>query len=315
MSNVIRMPMEEMGHNLPSAREWLKAVLHSGEVTRVGQHLALVIFHAVDENGHLDASVRDLERITGWGRQTIADHLGELRAFMNLKLGTGRAKSEFDLQCKITRAVNELRSVRETDRNVPIDTSVSVHVPDTSVRLLDTKPEISVDSVREPDPVPDAKPDTTVASSVVASQPDTKPEPSRACIESSLREDISTLERDNPPFIPQDPKTITFEKGQLKLFGSLKDFWLEEFGGDEKLLQLALIQAAAYVQPNSFKPLESQVSAQLARRACDKRDKDARYALAVKQNAKSATKPEHDPYKHLTAESRAKLEKAGLKNA
>lgn len=173
-----------VGHNLPTAREWLYAVLHSGEVTRVGQHLALVIFHIVDENGHLTASVRDLERITGWGRQTIADHLGELKVFMAVQLGVGRGKSEFDLQCKITRAVNELRCVRQLDANGMRKPALLVHKPDAAVQEADTT------TVRQPDTMVD----TNVASAVVAILPDTKSEPSRARIESSLREDTQQLE-------------------------------------------------------------------------------------------------------------------------
>ena len=173
-----------IGHNLPTAREWLHAVLHSGEVTRVGQHLALVIFHSVDEKGRLEASVRDLERITGWGRQTIADHLGELKVFMSVQLGVGRAKSVFDLQCKISRALNELRIVRQTDTTRACGTALIVHEADTSVQQPDTT------TVRETD----AMVDTNVASTSLAVLPDTKPPLSRARIESSLREDSYTLE-------------------------------------------------------------------------------------------------------------------------
>lgn len=78
---------------------------------------------------------------------------------------------------------------------------------------------------------------------------------------------------------------VTFEKGELQLFNGVRQFWLNEFG-DEHALNLALKQAAGYVQPNSMRPLEAQVSSQLARMARDKRDKDTRYAKAVKDNPK-----------------------------
>lgn len=87
----------------------------------------------------------------------------------------------------------------------------------------------------------------------------------------------------SPLYPPTDGERITFENGRLELKNGLRQFWLEKFG-DEELLDLALIQAAGYVQPNSMKPLEAQVSAQLARKIADKRDKDARYAKAVKAN-------------------------------
>jgi hypothetical protein len=46
---------------------------------------------------------------------------------------------------------------------------------------------------------------------------------------------------------------------------------------------LALVEAAAYVQANSSRPLLVQVRAQLARRARDKRERDARYAAAARE--------------------------------
>jgi hypothetical protein len=98
---------------------------------------------------------------------------------------------------------------------------------------------------------------------------------------------------DKSPFIPQsDDERVTFENGRLELRNGLKQFWLDKFG-DPELLELALIQAAGYVQPNSTKPLEAQVSAQLARKVATKRDQDARYAKAVKANsAKTAGETE-----------------------
>jgi hypothetical protein len=86
-------------------------------------------------------------------------------------------------------------------------------------------------------------------------------------------------------FAPADDQRVTFEKGELQLFNGVRQFWLNEFG-DEHALNLALKQAAGYVQPNSMRPLEAQVSSQLARMARDKRDKDTRYAKAVKDNPK-----------------------------
>ena len=56
------------------------------------------------------------------------------------------------------------------------------------------------------------------------------------------------------------------------------------------------------MQESSRKPLEAQVSAQLARKVADKRDKDQRYAKAVKANAK--------PKAGASAEDRAAMLKA-----
>lgn len=75
---------------------------------------------------------------------------------------------------------------------------------------------------------------------------------------------------------------VLYEDGKLTLVNGMRVTWLEEFGGDEKDLNLALTQAAQYVQPNGGKSLDVQVSSQLARIVREKRDKDARYARAAK---------------------------------
>jgi hypothetical protein len=108
-----------------------------------------------------------------------------------------------------------------------------------------------------------------------------------------------------PPYPQSDDQRIAFENGRLVLFNGLRQFWLEEFGGDAKRLDLALIEAAGAVQPNNrVKPLESQVGALLARKVADKRDKDERYAKAVNANAAKA------PVGRQPAEDRQALLKA-----
>jgi hypothetical protein len=77
---------------------------------------------------------------------------------------------------------------------------------------------------------------------------------------------------------------VALVSGELRICAELRVFWLEQFGGDEQRLNLALIQAAGYVQSASSKPLEAQVSSQLARMASDKRDRDMRHAAAVDRN-------------------------------
>lgn len=83
--------------------EFIRRVLYSGEVTKLAQHMALVIC-ILAEKGSVHASVRDLERITGWTRQAIRDHLGELDTFMKVTLGIGRAKTHFEIQGAIEDA-------------------------------------------------------------------------------------------------------------------------------------------------------------------------------------------------------------------
>jgi len=93
-----------------------------------------------------------------------------------------------------------------------------------------------------------------------------------------------TRERDpfrlntGPSEAHRDPTT-----GTLSLTGTLHEFWLSKFS-DVGQLELALIQAAGYVQPNSAQPLESQIGAQLSRIVRETADKDRRYAQAAERN-------------------------------
>jgi hypothetical protein len=86
-----------------------------------------------------------------------------------------------------------------------------------------------------------------------------------------------------------DPEGVRIERGTITLDDGNREFWLEMFGGDGERLDLALIQAFAYVQPNSPRPLAAQVGAQLARYAADRRDRDRRYQAAAVANRDKPT--------------------------
>jgi len=79
-----------------------------------------------------------------------------------------------------------------------------------------------------------------------------------------------------------DEVQVEFDGRAITMSGKLRAFWIDRFSGDEARFELALIQAAAYIQPNSYRPLESQVGAQLARIAGSKRESDQRYEKAAK---------------------------------
>lgn len=94
------------GSNHLSRREFIERILNSGQVTRISQHLALVIFLLCEGSNQAKLSVRDLERITGWGRTAIKDHLSELEVFMKVTFPGGRGKTLFELQGVIEDAIN-----------------------------------------------------------------------------------------------------------------------------------------------------------------------------------------------------------------
>ena len=145
-----------VGHNGLTREQWLKRIIESGAVTRISQHLALVIFHLSDVTTNVaHVSMRDLERITGWGRQTIHDHLCELEIFIRMELGRGRRKTAFEMQGVITEAVRALRPA-----------CAMASQPDAK---MDANPDANLASGSQATK-PDAKPDDIL----VASQPDAK---------------------------------------------------------------------------------------------------------------------------------------------
>src|SRR5262249_25086516 len=107
----------QQASNLRTREQWIDAVLHSGRVSRIGQHLALVIYHLSDTSTNIaKLSARDLERITGWGRTAIIDHLNELHRlgeFLRVQWGQGRAKSVFELQGVIAEVMAAKKAERE----------------------------------------------------------------------------------------------------------------------------------------------------------------------------------------------------------
>ena len=105
--------------NMLSREEFIRRVLYSGDVTRIAQHLAVVIFLVAEGRNQLNLSVRDLERITGWSRPTIKDHLAELEVFVRVTFGGGRAKALFELQGVIEDALSAAVVAGSRDARLP----------------------------------------------------------------------------------------------------------------------------------------------------------------------------------------------------
>lgn len=109
----------------------------------------------------------------------------------------------------------------------------------------------------------------------------------------SLR-DKNLPKRLDSPLYPPDPyaQASIDENGRLVLTDKFRNDWIERFGGDVVRFELALVQAQGYVQPNNrTKTLDVQLSAQLARIASEKLDRDSRYAKASEQKAAAPRQP------------------------
>lgn len=112
----------------------------------------------------------------------------------------------------------------------------------------------------------------------------------------------SPKESNRPPFSSEargekkdDHESVRFSNGKIELLNGMRAFWLDRFEGDSERLELGLIQAAGFIQPNAFKPLEAQVAAQLARQCSDKRDRDSRYAKASENGSRQRAGPAMTP--------------------
>ncbi len=90
---------------------------------------------------------------------------------------------------------------------------------------------------------------------------------------------------------------VSFTNGKLTLLNGCLSEWLAKFDGDEQRLDLALIQIAPYLQPNSNRPLHAQVAAQLARIVAEKRDRDNRYERASQQARASPKSPANEHWR------------------
>jgi hypothetical protein len=158
--------------NLRTREQWLHAVLHSGRVSRIGQHLALVLYHLADVTTNIaKMSARDLERITGWSRTAITEHVNELHKlgeFLSVQWGQGRAKSIFELQGVIAEVMAQKKAERDaaTTDDATVDATPSGNVADATV---DAKPDTKFVASQT-----DATVATTADTTLVASQDDTK---------------------------------------------------------------------------------------------------------------------------------------------
>lgn len=99
----------------------------------------------------------------------------------------------------------------------------------------------------------------------------------------------------------EDQARVYFHGEKLKLCDALNQEWLPQFNGSQDDLNLALIQIAAYIQPNSTtRSLEAQVSSQLARITRDRRDRDRRYHAAVKNKPPNGKTNSYAPSKKVS---------------
>lgn len=119
-----------------------------------------------------------------------------------------------------------------------------------------------------------------------------KSAPARECAnDDDMPSHVKPIENWSTAFAKPDANHgVEFSNGRLILVNGTRAEWLAQFDGDAKALELALIETAGEIQPNSRShSLKAQVMRSLARKVRDRLDRDRRYAAAA--SAKSAPKP------------------------
>lgn len=182
-----------IGGNGMSREEFLRQVLYSGEITKIAQHLALVLFLISDGKNRIDITLREIEDITGWGKSTIRDHVSELEVFMKVTLGVGRSKTFFELQGVIEDAIaNAIVSGSRTQKVNP-----KAREPDTNT--VQPQPDTIPDTTRNNN-AENRQPDTTPDKNAVHREPDSKPDTSRNADapKTAAYKDITTSNNNKP---------------------------------------------------------------------------------------------------------------------
>lgn len=105
-------------------------------------------------------------------------------------------------------------------------------------------------------------------------------------------------------FGADDNHGVQFSNGRLTLVNGTRAFWLEQFGGDETALNLALIESAGSIQRGSNAGLKLQVERKLANIARDTRDRDKRYERVAGKNRPQSGAPPVSPMRALLNKSK-----------
>lgn len=109
---------------------------------------------------------------------------------------------------------------------------------------------------------------------------------------SQPKTNVQPVESWGTAFAAPDHDDVVLQSGRIVLLNGARAFWIGQFEGNEADLNLALIEATGSIQPNSKQPVKLQIERILARKCSDRREKDRRYAKAVKdREAKAAAEP------------------------
>jgi hypothetical protein len=245
---------------MPTDPKWRVVAKRSGRPLSEVLAVFTVMLTSASQTGSLD----------GWDDEVVAaaldsdaEHVAAIRQAMQgktldgLQL-TGWEKRQPKREDNSAERVKRFRERKRLESNETVDPVTQCNAPVTQANAPDT--DTDTDTEKEPPKVPQGDDDGNAVAQPI---------------------DLRTA------FLPADENegVIYTEAGTVRLVNGTRTFWLNQFGGNEQRLDLALRQVS--IQPQSRIPIRSQVDRQLARIAGDKLDRDERYQAAVAANKPS----------------------------
>lgn len=238
--------------------------------------------------------MRDLlESLTGKGLSSTA----KLIAILEASGVVDRAEIERLTECKASTVRENVRALRSAGNPSPESAG------NPSAMEIQRQKSITSDgnpSHRQKSSAGNPSNDVQRQKSIASPARGVVPNPTTVECVSTQDRSPSPLPPYSPP-IPSsprkcDPDGVTWDANSktILLDEGNRAFWLDLFEGDAARLDLALIEAAGSIQPNSRQLLALQVGRSLSRIVADRKDRDRRYANAAAAKQASPAQPRMD---------------------
>lgn len=239
--------------------------------------------------------MRDLlESLTGKGLSSTA----KLIAILEASGVVDRAEIERITECKASTVRENVRALRIAGNPSPESDG------NPSAMEIQRQKSITSDgnpSHRQKSSAGNPSNDVQRWNSIASPARGVVPNPTTVEVGNTLTKSPTPIPPYSPPLVPSpsrkcDPDGVTWDANSktILLDDGNRAFWLDLFEGDAARLDLALIEAAGSIQPNSRQLLALQVGRSLSRIVADRKDRDRRYANAAAAKQASPAQPRMD---------------------
>lgn len=216
-------------------------------------------------------------------RATIPDEIPERAAGISVQLAEAGAVIEHEIPAPIAGSSQEYRHpLPEVRREIPARASASSEIAERASGISGL-PEAGAGNRESSSRAYIESPSGILIPKKLSEE--SSPSPSQP------KTNVQPVESWGTAFAAPDHEDVVLQNGRIVLLNGARSFWVGQFDGHEGDLNLALIEAAGSIQPNSKQPVKLQVERILARKCSDRREKDRRYARAVKDRESKAAEP------------------------